>query len=166
MTIIFRPVEAILALARQQGAIVIEDAAQSLGARINGQSVGLAGDYGLFSLGPGKPISTAGGGIVVSSKPENQEKLTRWWSDLPHPNASAAVQAWLRQTAFQMAFQPIGWWTATKIGLHKIGNNESSWGYRVRGWTATQAAIGLALLPQLDTINQQRRKNATTILQG
>ena len=161
-----QPVEPVMPLARKQGAIVIEDAAQSLGAKNNGHHVGLVGDYALYSLGPGKPISTAGGGIVVSSKIENQAKLARWWTDLPQPNQTASTQAWLRQTAFQMAFQPTGWWAATKLGLHKIGDNESSWGYRVRGLTAAQAGIGLTLLPQLDAINQQRRENATCILAG
>ncbi len=161
-----QPVDPLLSLAHAMGAVVIEDAAQALGAKWDGQPVGIRGDFGLYSLGPGKPISTAGGGIVVSSKPENQARLARWWSGLLQPNSAASAQAWLRQTAFQMAFHPAGWWAAARVGLHKVGNHESSWGYRQRGLTPAQAGVGLALLPQLDAINQSRRQNAESILAG
>ena len=59
-----QPVDHIQALAHAAGAVVIEDAAQAMGAHLGGRPVGTHGDFGLFSLGPGKPISTGGGGIV------------------------------------------------------------------------------------------------------
>jgi dTDP-4-amino-4,6-dideoxygalactose transaminase len=44
-----------------------------------------------------------------------------------------------------------------------MGNHESSWGYNVQGLTATQAGVGLALLPRLDEINAQRRRKAALL---
>ena len=46
-----------LAVARSVGAYVIEDAAQTLGGRRNGASIGLTGDVGFFSLAAGKNIA-------------------------------------------------------------------------------------------------------------
>ena len=40
------------------GAMVIEDAAQALGASFGGRSVGLHGDIGFFSLAVGKGLTT------------------------------------------------------------------------------------------------------------
>ncbi len=64
---------AILALANARGIPVIEDAAQSYYASVNGKLVGTLGAIGCFSLQQGKHITTGEGGIVVS----NDEALAR-----------------------------------------------------------------------------------------
>ena len=148
------------AAAENAGAVIIEDAAQAMGARWKGRPVGLAGDFGLFSLGPGKPLSTGGGGIVITGREQNQETLARWWADLPPASRFTSAQAWARQAAFRLAFQPRSWWLATRVGLQRMGNQEASWGYALRDLSDTQAAIGAVLLPRLDEINGRRRETA------
>ena len=59
-------VDAALQCARAVGAYVIEDAAQALGARCEGQSVALKGDVGFFSLAVGKGLSTFEGGVLIT----------------------------------------------------------------------------------------------------
>jgi perosamine synthetase len=66
-----------LATARQVGAYVIEDAAQALGARRDGVSVGLAGDVGFFSLAAGKGLSIYEGGLLLARDPSLRERLAR-----------------------------------------------------------------------------------------
>ncbi|MFK2876982.1 DegT/DnrJ/EryC1/StrS family aminotransferase [Rhodanobacter hydrolyticus] len=66
-----------LAVANNVGAFVIEDAAQALGARREGNSVGLAGDLGFFSLAAGKGLSIYEGGLFVARDPELRERLQR-----------------------------------------------------------------------------------------
>ena len=67
----------IIALARQCGAYVIEDAAQALGARYQGKSVGLQGDAGFFSLAAGKGLSIFEGGLWIASDAELRAELRR-----------------------------------------------------------------------------------------
>ncbi len=55
-----------LHFARMVGAYVIEDAAQALGARVNGETVGLQGDIGLFSMAVGKGLTTYEGGVLIA----------------------------------------------------------------------------------------------------
>ena len=64
-----------LAAANNVGAYVIEDAAQALGARRAGSSVGLAGDIGFFSLAAGKGLSIYEGGLLLARDPKLQELL-------------------------------------------------------------------------------------------
>ena len=59
-------VDAALQCAHAVGAYVIEDAAQALGARCEGQSVALKGDVGFFSLAVGKGLSTFEGGVLIT----------------------------------------------------------------------------------------------------
>ena len=66
----------ILALAKKYSLFVVEDAAQSLGARYKGKSSGLMGDTGCFSFYPTKNLGGAGdGGMAVSSSPKLAESL-------------------------------------------------------------------------------------------
>jgi dTDP-4-amino-4,6-dideoxygalactose transaminase len=72
------PMAEIVALAESRGLFVIEDAAQAIGARVEGQSVSTFGHYGCFSFHPSKNLSAAGdGGAVVSRNAELDEALRR-----------------------------------------------------------------------------------------
>lgn len=70
-------VDTALAVARAVGAYVIEDAAQALGARHNGGSVGLTGDIGFFSLAAGKGLSIYEGGLLLAGDATLRAQLAR-----------------------------------------------------------------------------------------
>lgn len=76
-------VDAALEVARGCGAWVIEDAAQALGARSGGVSVGLRGDAGFFSLAAGKGLSLYEGGVLVSVHPTLRARLARELRQVP-----------------------------------------------------------------------------------
>lgn len=59
-------VEGAARIARAHGAWVIEDAAQALGARQQGRSVGAVADIALFSLAAGKGLTLFEGGLLVA----------------------------------------------------------------------------------------------------
>lgn len=50
--------------------LLIDDAAQSFGARLNGKLVGTFGDVGIISFGPGKTMSASGGGLLITDSDE------------------------------------------------------------------------------------------------
>ena len=153
------------ALAHGVGAVLIEDAAQSLGASLDGRPVGTHGDYGLFSLGPGKPLSTGGGGFVCARDAEQTRHLAAAWQILPPVRPGAASLALTRLALFTLAFQPPAWWLATRAGAQRVGEQEASWGFALTDLTRAQAAVGLAQLPHLDDYNRQRQVRATQIIE-
>jgi len=63
----------IIAVAREFGLVVIEDATECLGARYRGQAAGTLGDIACFSFNGNKIITTGGGGAIVTSN--------RLWAD-------------------------------------------------------------------------------------
>jgi dTDP-4-amino-4,6-dideoxygalactose transaminase len=67
---------AVMAIAEEYGLIVIEDAAQAIGAEHRGCSAGTVGHYGCFSFFPSKNLGGAGdGGMIVTNDPQRAEKL-------------------------------------------------------------------------------------------
>ena len=59
-------IEDITEIAHDHGALVIEDAAQAMGAEYKGETIGTFGDSGFFSMGMGKPITTITGGAICT----------------------------------------------------------------------------------------------------
>jgi dTDP-4-amino-4,6-dideoxygalactose transaminase len=68
--------DALARFAKRHRLILIEDAAQAIGARWNGRSVGTLGVAGCFSFYPGKNLGAAGeGGLVVTNDPTVDARL-------------------------------------------------------------------------------------------
>lgn len=65
------------AIAHAVGASTIEDAAQALGARIDGRFAGTYGDIGFFSLAAGKGLSIFEGGLLVARDEAWHERFRR-----------------------------------------------------------------------------------------
>lgn len=66
----------ILALARNHGLLVLEDAAQAHGARYQGKRIGGHGDAVAWSFYPGKNLGALGdGGAVTTNNPEIADKI-------------------------------------------------------------------------------------------
>ncbi|MDP0501080.1 MAG: DegT/DnrJ/EryC1/StrS family aminotransferase [Verrucomicrobiota bacterium JB022] len=70
--------DCVMALAKQHNLGVVEDAAQSLGARYEGKMAGSIGDIGCYSFYPTKNLGGFGdGGMVTTQSDELAEKLLR-----------------------------------------------------------------------------------------
>ncbi len=83
--------DAIMAVARENGLKVIEDCAQATGARYKGRRVGSIGDAGCFSFYPTKNLGAIGdGGAVASDDPKlalRIERLRQYgWDDARSTN--------------------------------------------------------------------------------
>lgn len=66
----------IMRVATSRGLIVIEDAAQAIGAEYKGKRAGSIGHYGCFSFFPSKNLGAAGdGGMIVTNDAKRAEKL-------------------------------------------------------------------------------------------
>jgi len=69
--------DAIMALAKEHGLKVIEDAAEAAGSSHNGRSCGAIGDAGTFSFFSNKLITTGEGGMVVFRDADAAERARR-----------------------------------------------------------------------------------------
>ena len=66
----------IMAICKERGVPVIEDAAEALGSTYKGKQAGTFGDIGIFSFNGNKIITTSGGGMLVSRNEEDTKKAT------------------------------------------------------------------------------------------
>lgn len=71
-------IDPILASCRKHGVTLVEDAAESLGARYRGRETGTTADFAILSFNGNKIITTTGGGMALCRSPEAIERLRKW----------------------------------------------------------------------------------------
>lgn len=72
-------VDEIMKVAEKYGIPVIEDAAEGLGSRFNGQVLGTFGKYGVLSFNGNKMITTSGGGALICDNSESKREIM-WYA--------------------------------------------------------------------------------------
>ena len=71
--------EKIMAIADKYGIPVIEDAAEGMGSRFDGQVLGTFGKYGVLSFNGNKMITTSGGGALICQNKEDANEVM-WYA--------------------------------------------------------------------------------------
>lgn len=97
-----------LAVANNVGAYVVEDAAQALGARRDGISVGLAGDLGFFSLAAGKGLSIYEGGLLLARDPEWRARCASIAARIAPRHVGREWRRQLQLLGYAALYQPAG----------------------------------------------------------
>jgi len=130
-----RDIEILKELSEEKNILLIEDAAESLGSKINGKKVGTFGDSAMFSFCQNKVITTGEGGIILTNSKEIYEnsKLIR-----SHGRVESKNDDYF-STIKDMDYIQIG--------------------YNFRMPTMI-AALGLSQLKRFQKVTNMRRKNA------
>ncbi|WP_240148018.1 DegT/DnrJ/EryC1/StrS family aminotransferase [Luteibacter yeojuensis] len=170
-------------VAHAKGAWVIEDAAQALGAQDRGQSVGLRGDIGFFSLAAGKGLSIYEGGLLVASDPSLRMALHRTHDALVPRHPGWELRRCVELLGLAALYRPLGLGLAyghplrrhlrrgdavaavgdafgPKIPLHRVGRWRQGVGTRAAArWPAflarrrAQALARVARLQRIDAVD-------------
>lgn len=154
---------------------VIEDAAQSLGARYKKRKVGTLGDAAFFSFDLSKNITTIDGGMIVTNSDELAEKICTVVSSYNEPSYQDTVYKIMKMLGNYILMKPylyeaIGFPLKSVIGslapnFHPSINraemlsSEIPKGYLTK-LSNFQARIGLLQLKKLDSFNAERTKRA------
>ena len=86
------PVDAIERFANDAGIELLDDAAQSFGARRAGRPVGSFGRGGIVAVGAGKSLAGAAGGVFVTDDAHVARRARQIAQELPEERASVAVR--------------------------------------------------------------------------
>lgn len=121
-------------IAKKHNLILIEDAAESLGAEIGGKKVGTFGDSAMFSFCAPKVITTGEGGVIVTDNKDIYEKIK-----LVRSHGRLEVANYFTTAAYM---------------------DYVSLGYNFR-MSNINAALGIAQLKKIEKIIQMRRKNSS-----
>ena len=150
-------------LAQSVGAFFIDDAAQAMGATRDGRFAGTHGDIGLYSLGRGKALPVAHGGILVSNSDEVAEMLE---PEMKAVNGTARLRSArivLEVLATSVLLTPGLYWIPNSIPFLKLGITEFDPNFEIAGLSRTSQVLASSLLDKLNDLNATRTTNATKI---
>ncbi|MDD6066188.1 MAG: aminotransferase class V-fold PLP-dependent enzyme [Firmicutes bacterium] len=71
-------IDEIKAIADRHGAVIIEDAAESMGASYKGKQTGTFGQYNCISFNGNKIITGSSGGMLLTDRKEAADKVRKW----------------------------------------------------------------------------------------
>ena len=71
-------IDEILEIAKKHNALIIEDAAESFGARYKGRETGTFGDYNAISFNGNKIITGSSGGMFLTDSKDDADKVRKW----------------------------------------------------------------------------------------
>ena len=147
----------LMALAEKYKLWVIEDSCDALGAKWNGKYAGTIGHIGTYSCYPAHHITMGEGGAVVTNNPILYRILLSfrdWGRDCwCKPGTDDTCH---QRFKMKLGNLPVGY-------DHKYTYSHIGYNLKVTDW---QAAIGVAQLKRLDGFLEQRKKNATVLLNG
>ncbi|MFO8013062.1 MAG: DegT/DnrJ/EryC1/StrS family aminotransferase [Phycisphaerae bacterium] len=125
--------DALTAVAREHGLLVIEDAAHACGGQWHGRHLGGIGDLGCFSFHAVKNLATGEGGMIVTDNPDEGTRLRRLrWLGITKDTWSREDQT---RYSWYYSVEELGF----KYHMHDIS-----------------AALGLVQLRRLDDLNARR----------
>ena len=75
----------LMPICKKHGVVVIEDAAESLGAVYHGKHVGTFGKYNIISFNGNKIITTSGGGMLLTDDTTDAERALKWATQSREP---------------------------------------------------------------------------------
>jgi len=147
-------------ISRARGAFLIDDAAQCLGATVDGRPCGALGDAGFYSLGRGKNVTTMGGGILVTQREDLASLIEKELSRLPHPSALDGISAALRSLLYALTLPPSRYWILDRIPFLGLGLSVFDPNFKIAQLSTFQARLASQLSPLIDSYNRIRQQNA------
>ena len=146
----------VLRMARDVGAVVIEDVCQACGGNTAGRAWGSEAPMSIFSFGLGKNITATAGGMLVAQdflEPIQSERTRLTHEDPQFPLRRFATVRRLRSTALRL-FQP-------SVRLPEKAF-QAAYGYQ--SISALDAQLVLSQLAKLKTIVERRSSNAALLI--
>ena len=160
----------VMEIGEDYNAVVIEDAAQSIGAEYDGKKIGTIGNAGFFSLGEGKPLTTINGGFIVTNDEEiakQSRKIIETFTEFGIPKKFVVL---VKLLAYYMLKNPYTYGAIHKMiesrrfeRRDKLKVNIGVNHLKIK-YTDMQASVGMVQYSNLDLFNEVRIRNASFLM--
>jgi dTDP-4-amino-4,6-dideoxygalactose transaminase len=143
-------------IARSRGIFFLDDAAQALGARLDGRPAGGFGDVGLYSFDRGKNISTMQGGALVGRAGKLADVLDEEWQKLPPARRAATLATVAGLVPYALLLPPSRYGVVMRLPLLRLGDTRYELDYPITKMSPGLEGLALEQLERIDALRQAR----------
>jgi perosamine synthetase len=149
-------------ITRRRGVYLLDDGAQSIGARAGGRAIGTFGDAGLWSFDKGKIISTIQGGAIVARDGPVAGALERRLAQLPPSTWSESLGNAAKLAVYSLGLRPAAYGMIRRLPLG-LGRTEYETRYLISRLGSPQAGAATLQLRRVAALNAARRAVAADL---
>jgi len=153
-------------LAEREGVFLLDDAAQSLAARVAGRFSGTFGTAGMLSLDKGKNITAMQGGFVITNRDDLAQILLRYQSAMTSCSITENVKEYCKLLAYFLFLNPRLYWIPGGLPFLRLGETRYEEAYPVKQLPAGLAPIARAQFSRLESITAGRLEVASWYMES
>ena len=147
-------------LIRDPGVIIIEDAAQAMGGSLKGRKMGTLGDVSFFSLGRGKSLSTAGGGVILTERDDIAAKIKERVQALGPDGVFNSIALVLNAAILALFTNPYLFWLPKSLKFLRLGETIFDPHFRIKRISCFQAGLARGWHKKLVEFSANRAQNS------
>jgi dTDP-4-amino-4,6-dideoxygalactose transaminase len=154
------PLAAYEDIARSKGVLMLDDAAQAIGARIGGRAVGAFGDAGLYSFDKGKIICTIQGGAIVANDGALATAIDAEFTGVPPCPARDSATNAAKLLVYAACLHPAPYGLIRRLPFLGLGRTEYHTPSPETRLGALQTGMAAELMQRAGELNAARRATA------
>ena len=135
---------------------IVEDAAQAMGAELEGEKLGTGGDVCFFSLGRGKVLSAVEGGVILTDNDDIARELEIQLESMAGYNFIGVLKLILMAMFLDIFQHPCLFWLPKLLPFLKIGETIYDPNFKIRRMSAFQAGMTAGWQKTLVQLKEKR----------
>lgn len=152
-------------LCGDHGIVVVEDAAQAMGAQSGVDQAGTMGDVAFFSLGRGKNLTSGTGGIILSFSSAITELMETEYRQVPEPPVRDTIFNWIETALMKVFIHPGLYWFPTGLPFLGLGETKFYTDFPIFRMDELRACLLQDWSDRLDQTNRARRATAHRLME-
>ncbi|MEJ2621997.1 MAG: DegT/DnrJ/EryC1/StrS family aminotransferase [Candidatus Thiodiazotropha sp.] len=146
-------------LAKAEGVMLIDDAAQSLYAKIDGRLLGSFGDAGILSLDKGKNVTSMQGGVVVTKHQGLIDALSNQASQLDELSFKRRFIEFAKVLIYYFFLNPYAYKLPANLSFSGLGETRFETEVEIKKYPAFLASLACAQIERIDQITHCRTQH-------
>ncbi|MDZ7697293.1 MAG: DegT/DnrJ/EryC1/StrS family aminotransferase [Deltaproteobacteria bacterium] len=141
-------------------AVVVEDAAQAMGGKWEGEKLGTFGDVSFFSLGRGKAISTVEGGVILTNRDDIAQNISALLNDASPYHTLEILRLMIEAVSLTLLMRPSLFWFPKALPCLNLGETIYDPNFKIRKMSPFQAGMAKSWKKKISKFQNRRSRNA------
>ena len=156
-------IDAIEKICSERNVLLIDDAAQGLGASLRQRPLGSFGDAGILSFGRGKNITTISGGALVIRENSILERINEIFQSEFLDDGGGGLLDMIRLTTYKVMFNRMLYWIPDRLPYVRLGETIYNPNFKIGGLSQNRARRGAIMIRNLAKISRNRNQKASEL---